>query len=169
MKKTTKGALAAGSAAVLLMGGASTLAFWSDTGNADAGTITAGSFELGDVICDDDWTEGADVITLLVPGDTITKTCTGTLTITGEHVGATVSLTPTSVAAAEAAFGGEIDITATLTAPTAGAIDEPGAHAVTVEIEVDFPYGPATNGSQNDTAALDTLALEAVQVHDTTP
>lgn len=169
MKKTTKGALAAGSAAVLLMGGAGTLAFWSDTGNADAGTITAGEFDLGDVVCGDDWLEGTDAITLLVPGDTVTKTCTGTLSITGEHVGATVDLTPTSVAAAEAAFGDEIDITATLTAPVGGAVSAPGDHAVTVTITVDFPYGPATNDSQGDTAALDTLALEAVQVHDTTP
>lgn len=169
MKKTTKGALAAGAAAVLLTGGAGTLAYWSDTGNADAGDINAGSFDLGDVTCDADWKEGTEAVALLVPGDKVTKTCTGTLSITGDHVGATVTLTDTSVAAAEAAFNNEVDITATLTAPTGGAVTAPGDHTVTVEIEVDFPYGPATNDSQGSTALLDVLALEAVQVHDTTP
>src|SRR5690606_15216281 len=97
--------------------------------------------------------------------DTVTKTCTGTLTLVGDHIGAEVTLAPTSVAAAEAAFNDEVDITAALTAPAA-TITTPGTHTVTVTITVAFDGAAATNDSQTSTATLDGLELEAVQIHD---
>ena len=51
MKKSTKGAVAAGAAAVLLLGGAGTLAFWNADGTAEGGTLTAGTLELTDLTC----------------------------------------------------------------------------------------------------------------------
>lgn len=166
MKKSTKGAIAAGAAAVLLLGGAGSLAYWSDAESADGGTITAGSLTLSAVTCGTSWLEGASPVTTIVPGDTVTKTCTGTLTLVGDHIGATVALDPTSVAAAETAFNDEVDITAALTAPAA-AITAPGTHDVTVTITVAFDGTAATNDSQAATAPLDALELEAVQTHDT--
>lgn len=169
MKKSTKGSLAAGAAAVLLLGGAGSLAFWSDSDTIDGGTITAGSLTLSAVTCGADWLEAAVptpvAVTTIVPGDTVTKTCTGTLTLVGDHIGATVDLDSTSVAAAEAAFNNEVDITAALTAPAA-TITAPGVHPVTVTITAAFAGTPATNDSQGDTADLDALELEAVQTHD---
>lgn len=168
MKKTTKGAVAAGGAAVLLLGGAGTLAFWNATKTVDAGSISSGSFTLTNVTCDADWSEGGDTITLLVPGDTVTKSCSGTLTLTGEHIGATVALDDSSVAAAEATFNNEVDITATMTSPAA-TIDAPGVYPVTVDISVVFAGPAATNVSQQQTASLNALQLTATQTHDTTP
>ncbi|SKB09922.1 alternate-type signal peptide domain-containing protein [Aeromicrobium choanae] len=165
MKKSTKGALAAGAAAVLLLGGAGSLAYWNDTATADAGTITAGSMDLSAVTCGASWLEGATPVTTIVPGDTVTKSCTGTLTLVGDHIGATVTLDAASVADAEAAFNDEVDITASMTAPAA-AITAPGTYDVTVDITVVFDGPGATNDSQLSTATLDDLQLEAVQTHD---
>jgi len=99
MKKSTKGAVAAGGAAVLLMGGAGTLAFWTATGDAAGGAITAGSMTLTPVGCDADWvyatgSAGAGTaVTTFVPGDVVTKECTFTVGATGDNLSATVDVT----------------------------------------------------------------------------
>ena len=173
MKKSTKGAFAAGTAAVLLMGGAGTLAFWSDSDTLDGGSVTAGTLTLSDVDCADTWTEGADTdVQLLVPGDTVTKECAGSITMTGDHISATVALDDASVATAEAAFNDAapdlvdrdaVDISATLTG--GGTVSASGP--VSVTITVTWPYGTvADNESQGvSTAALDGLVINAVQVN----
>src|SRR4051794_29804387 len=105
MKKSTKGALAAAVAAVLLLGGAGTLAFWNASSPVAGGTLTTGTLKLSDVECEPTWTEGADTdVALLVPGDTVTKECTADIELTGDHISATVELDDASVALAEAAF-----------------------------------------------------------------
>ena len=71
MKKSTKGALAAAAAGTLLLGGAGTYAFWTDTATVDGGDIASGSITLSSVVCADDWThsENDDVVEFIVPGD----------------------------------------------------------------------------------------------------
>lgn len=168
MKKSTKGAIAAAAAAVLLLGGAGSLAYWTDDAPVDAGTIEAGSMELSDVTCGAAWLEGASAVTLIVPGDTITKDCTGTLTLEGDHIGATVDLDDSSVAAAEAAFNDEVAITAAMTSPAA-TVTAPGTHNVAITITAVFDGPGATNASQNGLGALNDLELVATQTHDVTP
>lgn len=167
MKKSTKGAIAAAGAAVLLLGGAGSLAYWTATGSADGGTIASGSITLSSVTCGADWTEGSDVITLLVPGDTVTKQCTGTLTLTGEHIGATVALDSSSLATAETAFNNELTVDAAMSSPAA-TITEPGTYDVTIDITAAFEGAAATNASQGVPAtSLGSLKLTATQTHDT--
>ena len=167
MKKSTKGAIAASAAGVLLLGGAGSLAYWTQNQPVDGGTIASGSLTLSEVTCDAAWKEGALTVAKIVPGDTITKSCTGTLTLVGDHIGATVELDADSVAAVETAFNNEVTITSTLTEPAA-AITAPGAHDVTVAISVAFAT-TATNVSQDVTQTLDDLELTATQTHDVTP
>lgn len=169
MKKSTKGAFAAGTAAVLLMGGAGTLAFWNAEGDAEGGTLTTGTLTMTDLTCDATWTEGTDTdVQLLVPGDTVTKECTGNITMTGDHISATVTLDDASVATAEAEFnlattmGDDVDITASL-AGGGNAVTKSGP--VTVTIKVAWNYGSvADNDAQGvSTSALDGLVVEAKQ------
>ncbi len=171
MKKSTKGAVAAAGAGVLLLGGAGTLAFWTDSDTLDGGTLTAGTLELSDVTCGANWLDGVTPVTVLVPGDTVTKECTGTITLSGDNIEATVALDDASVATAEAAFndaapdavaGDAVDITAALTG--GGTITSSGT--VSVTITVTWPYGTiADNESQGvSTTALDGLVINAVQV-----
>lgn len=171
MKRSTKGAIAAGAAAVLLLGGAGTLAFWTDSATVAGGDLRAGELTLSPVACGD-WLEDGVPVEILVPGDTITKDCTGTLTLVGDHIGATVELDDASVAAAEAAFNDAapnessedaVDITAALTTG-GGTVTESGP--VSVTITVDWPFGDAPdNDAQGvSTDALDSLVINAVQV-----
>lgn len=52
MKKSTKGAVAAAATAVLLLGGGTSLAYWTATGTAAGGSITAGTLTLSAATCD---------------------------------------------------------------------------------------------------------------------
>ena len=171
MKKSTKGAIAAAGAGVLLLGGAGTLAFWTDTDTVDGGSLTAGTLALSDVTCDANWMEGATPVSILVPGDTVTKECTGTITMTGDNIEAAVTLDSASVATAEAAFNDAtpdteardaVDITAALTG--GGTVTASGPISVTITVA--WPYGSiADNESQSvSTSALNSLVINAVQV-----
>jgi alternate signal-mediated exported protein len=180
MKKSTKGALAAGAAAFLLLGGAGTLAYWTDDAQVDGGTVDSGSIDLINVECATDWTYDDDTTTLLttvtsiVPGDTIVKQCTADLVLVGDHIGATVDISDASLTS----LGGlqdELTVAAALTDPAGGSVAGAGTHAVTIDLTVDFPYGTvsvpdpttgADNDSQIDTATLDAITLVAVQTHE---
>lgn len=167
MKRTTKGALAAGSAAVLLLGGTGTIAYWTAEDTVEGGSLEAGSMTLSNVACGANWQEGGQNVALIVPGDTVEKTCTGTLVLEGHHIGATVALDTASVLAAEAAFGGEVDISASMTSPAAP-LTALGSYTVTVVITADFDETIDNNETfMNATATLNALELTAVQTHDT--
>ncbi len=51
MNKTIKGVLAAGTASVLLVGGAGTLAYWNDSATVGGATFTAGDLKLDASSC----------------------------------------------------------------------------------------------------------------------
>lgn len=167
MKKSTKGSIAAAAAAVLLLGGASTLAFWNDTATVNGGTLESGSIELGAVTCGG-WkhTEDDSAVTKIVPGDNVYQECDTSLTLVGEHIGATLTIDPASIPAG--ALADELDATVALEDSTGTAISSvtaPGTTALTAKITVDFDGPGGTNASQNGTAVLDALTLTATQTH----
>lgn len=179
MKKSTKGALAAGAAAFLLLGGAGTLAYWTDDATVDGGTVDSGSIELVNVACATSWTyddgstTGITTVSKIVPGDTVVKQCTGDLVLDGDHIGASVDISQASLTSLKG-LQDELSVDAALTDPAGGTVTGAGTHAVTIDITVDFPYGTvsspdpttgADNDSQIDTATLDAITLVAVQTH----
>lgn len=101
MNKATKGALAVAAGGSLLLGGAGTLAYWTDTSTVTGGNITGGTLSLVDPTCS--WTlahsggatlTNVDPTTIrLVPGDTATQTCTSTITATGQFIKAALTVT----------------------------------------------------------------------------
>lgn len=174
MKKTTKGALAATSAAVLLMGGAGTLAYWSDSVDVPGGSVNSGSLSLGAPDCGAGWTlDGGTPYTTqqLVPGDTLTKVCTIDLVAEGEHLGADLAIaTPgwdasnplTDELAASATFavngtGGVTHVTET---------DDTGTDEIEATLLVTFDGPAATNASQSLSATLAAVTVSATQTHD---
>lgn len=163
MQKTTKGALAAGAAAMLLLGSAGTLAFWTDETDIDGGEITSGSIELLDGECGE-WVHTADEseVGLIVPGDEVEKECEVTLELTGDNIGATVELDTASLDEAEGELGAELEASATSDPST---VEGAGSYDVDVVISVALPYEDATNESQTDTAVLDGLELTASQTN----
>jgi alternate signal-mediated exported protein len=190
MNKTTKGSLAAGAAAVLLLGGAGSLAFWTDDASINGGTITSGDLTLDAGVCED-WTYVSDGTTaadsagqpveLFVPGDVITNTCTFVVGATGDNLEAAIAATD-----AEFTAGGT---SLTLEPETTYAIDGDDARdfvdgdlitslddgaTITATIEVEIPFGTADgsgvtprvneNDTQNITTGLEDITIALTQV-----
>lgn len=192
MKKTTKGALAAGTAAFMMLGGAGTFAVWTDSDSVTAGTITTGFVSIDPVVnaatntaCSA-WshTNGAkrgSAVTAIVPGDVITSTCTFTIAARGDNLRATVT-TPTAVTVASTTRPGGAAITPSpaLTLPITAAYAINGTTAtnpviretnngntLTATLTASFPYGqdPVANGNdtQNLLASLNALTVTLKQ------
>jgi alternate signal-mediated exported protein len=90
MNRSTKGALAAAAAGALLLGGAGSLAYWTGSQSVPGGTFTSGYLQLTDDTCASaPWKldDGATYsIQRIVPGDTLTKTCTFSIDGVGDHM-----------------------------------------------------------------------------------
>lgn len=171
MKKSTKGLFAGGAAAVLLLGGAGSLAYWTDDAPVDGGSLTAGEISLGAVTCTG-WkhVETDLAVAKIVPGDEVYNDCTTTLTLVGDHIGATLAIDPASMPAGSLAdeLDADVALQDSAGAPIA-AVTAEGTTDVTAHITVTFGYAAATNNSQTGTAVLDGLTLSAVQTHENTP
>jgi len=179
MKKSTKGAIAAAGASVLLLGGAGTLAFWTDTESTPGATINTGHLDLTDLDCGTGWTlDGGTAYTtqLLVPGDSLTKTCTAALDIAGTHfTQADFAVTVPSDLTGNAALLAElsapdIDVTVNGT-PQASATNVAVADgdAVAVAITIEWPFGVEDNDANvvgGVSATLDQVAIKVTQNHD---
>lgn len=96
MKKNTKGAIAAGAAALLLAGGAGTYAAWSDSESLAGGTVTSGHLRITETGAGT-WTWADDsafnpATDRIVPGDVVEYTASYKLEVSGKNLVA--SLTP---------------------------------------------------------------------------
>lgn len=181
MNRTTRGVLAAGAGVALLVGGGGTLAWWNDAETVPGGlSIDSGVLTLGAPDCGAGWvldagtaTEEPYVAQLLVPGDTLTKTCTIDLTASGEHLEATLALdAPTWDVSSDGALTGELAASSSFVVngvSTATVTEADALPAVTDEIEatvsVVFTGATATNASQGLGALLDDLGFTATQAH----
>ncbi|MFV0429101.1 MAG: alternate-type signal peptide domain-containing protein [Arachnia sp.] len=189
MNKSTKGSIAAAAAAVLLLGGGTSLAYWTASADVDGGAITAGELKLTADACDTNWVyatgqaSAGSAVTLWVPGDVVTKSCTYTVTATGDNLLATL-VTPTSVALTSTSAGAASTESATATASytlnNAALVDadtniagmqisEASAdRTLKVTFQVTFPYGDATAVNANDTqgweADFDAITVSLTQL-----
>jgi alternate signal-mediated exported protein len=176
MKKTLKGAVAASAAAVLLLGGAGSLAYWSDTASVPGGTFDSGTLALttdADNPGCSDWTldsaGGGGTFTpgttLLVPGDVVTETCTFTLEATGAHMNGTVSATAPDatgdLASALTVTASNITLDGT---PATNFTEANNGQTLEVDVSVTFNSG-SDNSTQNLSAVLDDITVTAQQTH----
>src|SRR3954452_16189981 len=115
----TKGVLAIGAGGVLLIGGAGTLAAWTDSQAISGGSITSGHLQLitdgtntGCTVWKLDSGESAPVTYSngepLVPGDVLTKTCAFTVRATGNHLRATVGISAVNFSGTNGDFSGKL-------------------------------------------------------------
>ncbi|TXL62946.1 alternate-type signal peptide domain-containing protein [Aeromicrobium terrae] len=184
MKKSTKGAAAAATAGILLLGGAGTLAFWTDSLTVGGGSISSGHLSLDDttgddnvcanapwILDDDEDPMGAEfnpATDKIVPGDVLTKTCTFTVNAVGTHLRATLGTTGgqeggatdlNAEASVDASFtvGGDSGVTEIT--------DQNDNETVVATITLTFPYGVEDNDSQDDTLTISDYTVTATQVH----
>ncbi|WP_343318683.1 alternate-type signal peptide domain-containing protein [Arthrobacter sp. TMP15] len=165
MNKLTKGAIAAGAAGVLLLGGLGTLAFWSDSSVINGGAVTTGTLALGEPECGPDWVyavgnAGAgETAALIVPGDTISKVCTFTITATGDNLEAGL-VVPPEVTFTTTPDAPSLEATATASYTTGGLptgatiTSANNGETVTATIQVAFPFGDAASVNLNDTQGI---------------
>ncbi|AWH94695.1 alternate-type signal peptide domain-containing protein [Dietzia psychralcaliphila] len=139
MKKITKGAIALGAAALLLAGGAGTMAAWSDEASLGGGEVTAGHLRITEAAAGAwTWADGEtfDPATdLIVPGDVVEYTASYDLDVAGTNLVATLT-------------------------PTLGGIDETGlGQYLTVDAQSDttgITLGNITEANDGDTVEVTT-------------
>lgn len=174
MKKLTKATIAAGTGVILLIGGAGTVAYWTDEADGGTGVIQSGTLELGDVT-GGEWmishtgdgdgaatdpvafTPGDDQV---VPGDELTYTQDVPVTLAGENIAAafagSIDVEATSGDAADTALAAAIESDADLSVDSGSSgvtieddvITGPADGTVAVTTTITFPWG--TEGEFND-------------------
>jgi alternate signal-mediated exported protein len=182
MNRLIKGALAAGTGVVLLLGGAGTLAYWNAETSVDGGTITAGNLTLtnsGSPAWTDQTGTSIDIATFrVVPGDTLTLTQAVTFSATGNNLVGTLSLAGGGVSGDLSAFLSAPGVTMTVpatpgvTCSGATCTVTPGAatvsQTVTVKVAIPFPKTSSPtdqNGAMQKTASLANLTIRLEQNH----
>lgn len=185
MKSSIKAALAATAGGGLLLGGAGSLAYWTDSTEVQPDTtLTSGRLDLSAPTCGD-WTlDGGFVYTPatdeIVPGDTLTRTCQFQITAIGEHLAANLTANAPAMTDSfledELTFAADYEIDSdatndnvgeTLVDPDAGAVaftDADNGKYLRVAFTVDFPYGVVDNQSNGGiTTQLGAVTVTATQ------
>lgn len=186
MHKTTKGALAAAAAVALLTGGAGTLAFWADGDTITSVDLSSGGLDIVQTACPD-WTldgvggtGGVLAGRELVPGDTLTRTCTYAITAEGDHFEATLDVDQDLLTLVDNGLEDELVLGTTFTLDgtpvgQAPVVAEPvvagtpetfydGTYVLTAVFTVDFPYGVGIdNDSQDLSVDLENIAITLTQ------
>jgi alternate signal-mediated exported protein len=189
MQRLTKAAMATGAAALLLMGGTGTMAYWTAQSTATAPiALASGSFTIAGTTCTD-WVYAAsmsdkgDTVDAIVPGDSVTTNCTYNLSGTGTNLalaGAKVN-TPTwntltsdavltsalgTASVGSITFAGDpkpVDSTTGMFSDGSTIPIASGGTVVTVQINVTFPLGSSVDNSTLSATALK-AALQDVSV-----
>ena len=179
MNKATKGAIAAGAAGILLLGGAGTFALWEDTDSIDPASISTGVLTLG--VGTGTWYDAtagttgtiANIANFdIVPGDTITYTVPVTITAEGDNLDGEFKIEKTLFEAAAETAAPYLNVTVASNAASVpglvvngqGVITfaAAGNYAVNVTITVVFENVSGVVG-QNADINLTALALKLEQ------
>ena len=170
MNKITKGAIAAGSAAILLAGGAGSLAYWESSSTVGAGTVASGKLALTPVAGNGTWKNGTNTINTIssykiVPGDTLTYTKNFTVAASGNNLGATVAVDKASISGALLATGGATVTTRVLknSNPVTTLSSADDNATLTAEVTVAFPNTVTGTDFQTKSLDLSSVALKAAQ------
>lgn len=176
MNKATKGAIAAGAASLILLGGAGSYALWTDSASTPAGTVTAGVLDIEPIANSSEWRDisagtPGTVITpaitnpatagyfLMVPGDVLEYTASFTIKATGNNLSATVNAVPGSITYGGTLTAAQAPVTTTATIGgvpvngnviTSSAVDK----TVVVKSTVTFDRNTANQVGQSGTVNL---------------
>jgi len=183
MNKATKGAVAAGAAAVLLLGGLGSLALWQDTESVGGGAINSGELNFEPTGTPGVWTdisEGGSVVIgadpsgyLIVPGDILTYTNSYTVNSAGENIEATITADFSQVTgdpALAAALNTTVAVDGGAALPNGSAVELPlTSPTQTIAVTVTITFDQATTDlvAQNETVNLNAFTLTLDQVRPT--
>ncbi|MDV7133197.1 alternate-type signal peptide domain-containing protein [Williamsia muralis] len=186
MKKQTKAAAAAGAGAILLLGGAGSLAYWNDSSSTPDAAISSGTLSLDDCTGDGTWTDvnhGGTTITdidafRIVPGDVVSYTCETAVNATGDNLTATLTADVGGVT-------GDQELEDALNPPvvsvTANGVelpsDDSGVQITPAALDADQPivvsvtmtFDPLTDGTTAQTQTVNLAATQLVLTQNTNP
>lgn len=170
MKKQTKGAIAAAAAGALLLGGAGSLAYWSDSSTIGGNTITAGELQIADCVAaagTSGWASTnpttiaiptADLAAYrIVPTEVLEYNCTTSITAIGDRLNAVIEADPASITAGTTAATGATagELLANIDVET----------TVTVDGNVVTAASPLTEANNGDAVAV-TVVITFDNVND---
>lgn len=185
MKTALKAALAATAGGGLLLGGAGSLAYWTDDEELQPETdLVSGTLDLGAPTCGDWLLDDASTFTpatdRIVPGDSLTRTCQFLITGVGDHLEA--ALSADLATAQDSALEDELTVSAayeidtdatdddtneTSVDPEAGPVaftDADNGSYLRATVSVAFAFGTEDNDSNGGvTATLDDIVVTATQ------
>lgn len=183
MNKLTKGALSAAAAAALLLGGATSLAYWNDSETTNGTVVNSGHLKLdpqtaGQWRLNGEATAYNPATQRLVPGDTLTKTATFVVDAEGDYLNAEFTATnPAWATGSAAALTAELTLTGTYSVSTDNGVtwSAPSTTApvadgdlVRAVLTVNWPFGAAVNNNSNVAAGLnatlDNVTVTVTQV-----
>lgn len=179
MKKATKGTLASGVGVLLFLGGAGTLAFWTDSEPITGGAINTGHLRIvtdaTNTGCGgwqlDSAESAAATYTVgepLVPGDTLTRDCSFTVSANGNHLRATVGITAANFSGGDGDFGGKLNASVSAVkidgTPVTSFTEADDGGTLTASVTLTFD-STALDNTEDLATFLDSLTLTATQVH----
>lgn len=170
MNKSTKGAIAAGAAATLLLGGAGSLAYWNAEGDIAGGSITSGELKLTAKDTGTWKLNGTDVTSSIanvrvVPGDSLVYTGSYTVGAKGDNLKGTLGVTGgTGTAFAGSTLTSTFKLDGTTVTGATPITAAQNGKDVAAEIKLDFPFGSTVdNSSQNKTVNLSAVKVTLTQ------
>jgi spore coat-associated protein N len=182
MNKATKGAIAAGAAGILLLGGAGTFAVWSDSNTIDPADISTGVLTL--VVEEGTWDDATvgstgDIANIadfeIVPGDTITYTTVVTVNAEGDNLSGTLTVDDSELAATSTDPDTANYIEVSMTNDAAANLDldvnetgvitfaEAGTYVINVVVTVEFDSATINQTGQHLAVDLNGLELKLEQ------
>ncbi|MGW4477605.1 alternate-type signal peptide domain-containing protein [Rhodococcus triatomae] len=167
MNKQTKGAIAAGAAALLLAGGAGTMAAWNASENVAGGAINSGKLTLTQEGATG-WTVNGQAVAdiasyLAVPGDEIVYNAAFTIGAAGDNLEAVLDVDQGSISGdLAAALDPEVAVTLN-GAPLAGGVITDANDGQVVQAEVTFNFDATGTAYQNADADLSEFTVTLTQ------
>jgi alternate signal-mediated exported protein len=170
MQKTTKSAVAAAAAGLLLVGGAGSLAYWNATGSVNGGGIQSGKLALINP-GPQTWTLNGKPMTgdSIVPGDELVMTGSFEIEAVGEDLQAAVGVSGASATGGLGPFV-QTFIQATIDGKVVTEVTSADdGKQLQVAATIDFPFGAAVdNTSQAKKLDVSDVAITLTQT-DATP
>ncbi|OZF51739.1 hypothetical protein CH293_14015 [Rhodococcus sp. 14-2470-1b] len=179
MNKATKGAIAAGAAAVLLLGGLGSFALWQDEETVGGGDINSGELNF-DPVGAGTWTEtsvtpNADLGSdpsgfLIVPGDVLEYSTDYVVNWAGPNLRASITADFTNVIgdpALAAALDTTVGIEGGADLPNGSIVPLPltvSPQTITVNVTITFDEDTADLIAQNESVSLNDFTLTLDQV-----
>ncbi|MFT4009136.1 MAG: alternate-type signal peptide domain-containing protein [Nocardioidaceae bacterium] len=172
MNKSTRGAVAAATGAALLLGGAGSLAYWSDSVGAGTDTISSGQLGIK-AAGDGTWTDNTNGAKAaiedagkfhMVPGDTVTYSRAFTVTAVGDDLEAKIAAD--GVVSSTDDLSKYVDVETTLTGTETDGVVTSADNGSTVTVTVAVAFDPGAEGQvgEDDTLDLSKLAIDLQQV-----